>query len=72
MDEIHVHKTKKSICAHFAESPCNCMKTDGTVFPAKYLTDFLYRLFVALKSICYLELKKVKNYSYYRKQIRES
>ena len=22
MDEIHVHKTKKSICAHFAESPC--------------------------------------------------
>ena len=20
--EIHVHKTKKSICAHFAESPC--------------------------------------------------
>ena len=23
MDEIHVHKTKKSICAHFAESPCN-------------------------------------------------
>ena len=24
MDEIHVHKTKKSICAHFAESPCNC------------------------------------------------
>ena len=23
MDEIHVHKTKKSICAHFAESPCS-------------------------------------------------
>ena len=22
MDEIHVHKTKKSICAHFDESPC--------------------------------------------------
>ena len=22
MDEIHVHKTKKSICAHFAESAC--------------------------------------------------
>ena len=22
MDEIHVHKIKKSICAHFAESPC--------------------------------------------------
>ena len=22
MEEIHVHKTKKSICAHFAESPC--------------------------------------------------
>ena len=22
MDEIHVHKTKKSICAHFAKSPC--------------------------------------------------
>ena len=21
-DEIHVNKTKKSICAHFAESPC--------------------------------------------------
>ena len=32
MDEIHVHKTKKSICAHFAESPCiytllTCRKT---------------------------------------------
>ena len=26
MDEIHVHKTKKSICAHFAESPCNSEK----------------------------------------------
>ena len=26
MDEIHVHKTKKSICAHFAESPCICAK----------------------------------------------
>ena len=28
MDEIHVHKTKKSICAHFAESPCGnaCIK----------------------------------------------
>ena len=25
MDEIHVHKTKKSICAHFAESPCSCL-----------------------------------------------
>ena len=23
MDKIHVHKTKKSICAHFAESPCS-------------------------------------------------
>ena len=23
MDEIHVNKTKKSICAHFAESPCS-------------------------------------------------
>ena len=22
MDEIHVDKTKKNICAHFAESPC--------------------------------------------------
>ena len=34
MDEIHVHKTKKSICAHFAESPCNiniyevCLKSN--------------------------------------------
>ena len=27
MDEIHVHKTKKSICAHFAESPCILIKT---------------------------------------------
>ena len=27
MDEIHVHKTKKSICAHFAESPCICSLT---------------------------------------------
>ena len=27
MDEIHVHKTKKSICAHFAESPCNIFLT---------------------------------------------
>ena len=26
MDEIHVHKTKKSICAHFAESPCICLQ----------------------------------------------
>ena len=22
MDKIHIHKAKKSICAHFAESPC--------------------------------------------------
>ena len=29
MDEIHAHKTKKSICAHFAESPCKC--TDGVI-----------------------------------------
>ena len=28
MDEIHVHKTKKSICAHFAESPCISSFTD--------------------------------------------
>ena len=27
MDEIHVHKTKKSICAHFAESPCRLIKS---------------------------------------------
>ena len=26
MDEIHVHKIKKSICAHFAESPCKLKK----------------------------------------------
>ena len=26
MDVIHVHKIKKSICAHFAESPCNLVK----------------------------------------------
>ena len=31
MDEIHVHKTKKSICAHFAESPCNSSLSN---FPA--------------------------------------
>ena len=30
MDEIHVHKTKKSICAHFAESPCNSNKAKTT------------------------------------------
>ena len=30
MDEIHVHKTKKSICAHFAESPC--INISNTVF----------------------------------------
>ena len=37
MDEIHVHKTKKSICANFAESPCtahqavcNIIKTTKT------------------------------------------
>ena len=28
MDEIHVHKTKKSICAHFAESPCRKQKVN--------------------------------------------
>ena len=28
MDEIHVHKTKKSICAHFAESPCINLSSD--------------------------------------------
>ena len=28
MDEIHVHKTKKSICAHFAESPCKKQHVD--------------------------------------------
>ena len=29
MDEIHVHKTKKSICAHFAESPCSWCQPDS-------------------------------------------
>ena len=28
MDEIHVHKTKKSICAHFAESPCRTVRNE--------------------------------------------
>ena len=41
MDEIHVHKTKKSICAHFAESPCIL----GSIFPHNlvplYVRDFL-------------------------------
>ena len=31
MDEIHVHKTKKSICAHFAESPCRSSLLAKTV-----------------------------------------
>ena len=31
MDEIHVHKTKKSICAHFAESPCSVSKKSTQV-----------------------------------------
>ena len=45
MDEIHVHKTKKSICAHFAESPCK--KWDavfntawGNLFTIKLLNFF--------------------------------
>ena len=29
MDEIHVHKTKKSICAHFAESPCKFINSES-------------------------------------------
>ena len=32
MDEIHVHKTKKSICAHFAESPCIRLNMLNSVF----------------------------------------
>ena len=36
MDEIHVHKTKKSICAHFAESPCNTMSSN-TSLKSKHL-----------------------------------
>ena len=35
MDEIHVHKTKKSICAHFAESPCR-INFNGKFFSVAY------------------------------------
>ena len=36
MDEIHVHKTKKSICAHFAESPC-IFPVLAFLMPYKYI-----------------------------------
>ena len=35
MDEIHVHKTKKSICVHFAESPCTCLGVKTRVYCAQ-------------------------------------
>ena len=34
MDEIHVHKIKKSICAHFAESPCTSAQLTTTTQPS--------------------------------------
>ena len=43
MDEIHVHKTKKSICAHFAESPCSYVYTLARDYDLK-------RLFIAVIS----------------------
>ena len=44
MDEIHVHKTKKSICAHFAESPCNPSGFDLLIidFAVQVLIFFKY------------------------------
>ena len=36
MDEIHVHKTKKSICAHFAESPCTLNMTSKKNYVSSY------------------------------------
>ena len=36
MDEIHVHKTKKSICAHFAESPCMI-----SLFQKEHINNFV-------------------------------
>ena len=36
MDEIHVHKTKKSICAHFAESPCKLNFTKAVTYVLCY------------------------------------
>ena len=40
MDEIHVHKTKKSICAHFAESPY-CLRDITKLF---YVAIMLVKL----------------------------
>ena len=41
MDEIHVHKTKKSICAHFAESPCTLapMPNENAIFVEELQCD---------------------------------
>ena len=44
MDEIHVHKTKKSICAHFAESPCIYSKR--IQIPNVYTCIFFYYYFI--------------------------
>ena len=41
MDEIHVHKTKKSICAHFAESPCNKLKLYFKMLVYKLFSNFI-------------------------------
>ena len=38
MDEIHVHKTKKSICAHFAESPCSKLILVKKIYKSKKAT----------------------------------
>ena len=53
MDEIHVHKTKKSICAHFTESPCSyppaqcifCLTNyaNANVTPSKLISHFTKR-----------------------------
>ena len=58
MDKIHVHKTKKSICAHFAESPCktklililyyNVVHFD---FIAKLIINRLFKLKVGTKIV---------------------
>ena len=46
MDEIHVHKTKKSICAHFAESPCIYIYVCVCVCMLEFRACMLYLLYI--------------------------
>ena len=59
MDKIHVHKTKKSICAHFAESPCIFLRKNffsrNTIFLLILYLGYLFHLCdkgVFLKKFC--------------------